>query len=115
MANNQSATILLLLLLLPTYLKGGGAAAEMGWDAAVVRETKPLDESSGSGCQWGELIAPRHLQVRVTFILHHFLKEPRGLVFSPAWFIRFITYFASRAPVFILILMSSWQCGGNIV
>lgn len=38
------------------------------------------------GCGGG-LIVPRHLQVRVTFIFHYFLKVPS--VFSSAWVILF--------------------------
>lgn len=60
----------------------------------------------------GVLIGPRHLQVRVTFIFHYFLNVP--CVFSSAWVILFFMYFAPRAPVFIIIMLS-WQCEGNIV
>lgn len=47
-----------------------------------------------------------------TFIFHYFLNVP--CVFSSAWVILFVMYFAPRAPVFIIIMLS-WQGEGNIV
>lgn len=60
------------------------------------RDKHLLAESRSDGWWWtaaGELIVPRHLQVRATFIFHYFLNVLRVVMFSSAWVIFFFFIF----------------------